>query len=277
MNVTVKVDVRKDLARIKAAAGPEYKNVLREFMRKSGRALISSSGKVPGIVQVTAPHSQGKKGSAAKKQGEAAVSVDINRVYGSPGKLYALIRDRDTGAAAGFWKLVKAKDWSAANAIAERLTGKRLREFDDGSAHDARRNNRGRVSGRDPSIYIAQLGGRDGKAPGPWVSKYIKEKQKRVGLLSAAVVNSATSKFGPLSGVPEWVKRHTNASGGRCLLDEKANGFVISVENLSRRGQKDLQRKFDYVAGYRFNAMKRELPFVARALEKKLQTALAAP
>lgn len=90
--LTVRVNVTRELARFKKF-GPEGRVELRDFMRRHGRALISSSGSTPGIVQLSPPHSQGVRGQKAKVQGETAVSADINKVYGSPGKLYAKIRE----------------------------------------------------------------------------------------------------------------------------------------------------------------------------------------
>ncbi len=77
-----------------------------KFLEEQTRLLISSSGNVPGLVQVTPPHSAGVKGSAAKKQGDYAVSGDINQVYATPGRVYGIImRYAGEPAAARWWKL----------------------------------------------------------------------------------------------------------------------------------------------------------------------------
>lgn len=274
--VYVKVDVRKELARFKRY-GPEGRVHLREFMKRHGRALISSSGSTPGIVQLTPPHSQGVRGAKAKLQGETAVSVDINRVYGSPSKLFDLIaRSAGLGAAKGFFAAVKRKDWAAANAIASRSTGRRLEPFDDGIAHQRRRNQRGRVNGRAPSIYIAQISGGDPNKAGPWVRAYIKNVQRRVGLLAAALIPSAEARLGQLAGVPAWVRRWVGsaAGAGNTNFYEHANGISVTASVDSPRAPADMQRRMNRATQYRMNAMESDLPRTARRMEKELQRGL---
>jgi len=274
--LTIKVDVRKELARFKRF-GPEGRVHLREFMRRHGRALISSSGSTPGIVQLTPPHSQGVRGQKAKVQGEAAISADINKVYGSPGKLYALVKARKPSAAGGFWAAVKAKDWATANRIAEPITGERLREFDDGTAHEQRRNARtGRVNGRHPSIFIAQMSGGDPRRAGPWVRAYIKFRQTRVGLLAAALISSATARLGKLAGIPAWVERHRGKAAGTAAttLLENNSGITVTANVTSPRAPAEMQRRMNYAVQYRLNAMESDLPRTARRMETELQRGL---
>jgi hypothetical protein len=270
-----KVDIQRELKRLRAATGAEYQNVMKELMKTEGRLLVSSSGRTPGLVQVTAPHSENVRGVKARVQGETAVSADITKVYGSPQVLYALIHSQSPGAAKGFWSAVQQQDWTLANEISERITGKRLREFDDGSEHDRRRSSRnGRVQGRVPSYFVAQKSRGDKKKSGPWVAAYIKEKAAKVGTLAAAVVKSAETRLGALKGVPTFVRRHANKGGGSVTLLESRLGYEVTVQNLNPRAQSDLQRKFNYVLGYRLNALQKKLPFIVRSIEKKLAAQL---
>lgn len=273
--VTVRVNVTRELARFKKF-GPEGRVELRDFMRRHGRALISSSGSTPGIVQLSPPHSQGVRGQKAKVQGETAVSADINKVYGSPGKLYAKIREKTPGAAVRFWQAVKKKDWATANEISRSVGLADLREFDDGAAHDARRTRRGRVGGKEPSIYLAQMSGGDPKKPGPWLRSYIKTIQKRVGLLAAALIPSAEARLGKLAGVPAWIRRHAGSAAGSAAttLLENSSGLTVTAIVSSPRLPHDYQRRMDYTAGYRLNAMRSDLPRTAKRMEAKLQQGL---
>jgi hypothetical protein len=269
-----KINVQREIQRLRAATGADYKAVMRDLMKTEGRLLVSSSGKTPGLVQVTAPHSQSVRGLKARVQGETAVSADINKVYGSPQVLFSLIQAQSQGAAKGFWAAVQQQDWTLANDISERITGKRLREFDDGSEHESRRNQRtGRVQGRVPSYFVAQKPkGRSTAAP--WVAAYIKEKAAKVGTLAAAIVKSAESVLGPLKGVPSFVRRHAGKGGGTVNLTESKMGYEVTVANLNPRMQSDLQRKFNSVLGYRLNALQKKLPFIVRSIEKKLAAQL---
>jgi hypothetical protein len=270
-----KIDVQREIQRLRAATGADYKAVMRDLMKTEGRLLVSSSGKTPGLVQVTAPHSQSVRGLKARVQGETAVSSDINKVYGSPQVLFSLLEAKASKAAAkGFWAAVVQSDWAAANEISVRILGQRLREFDDGAAHDRLRDKRtGRVHEKVPSYFVAQKPkGRSTAAP--WVAAYIKEKAAKVGTLAAAVVKSAESVLGPLKGVPSFVRRHARKGGGTVDLTESKMGYEVTVANLNPRMQSDLQRKFNSVLGYRLNALQKKLPFIVRSIEKKLAAQL---
>ena len=272
-----KINVQREIQRLRAATGADYKATMRELMQTEGRLLVSSSGRTPGLVQVTAPHSQSVRGIKARVQGETAVSADINKVYGSPQVLFSLIQAQSPGAAKGFWAAVQQQDWTRANDIAERITGKRLREFDDGTEHQSRRNQRtGRVQGKVPTYFIAQKPKGSRKIASPWVAAYIRDKAAKVGTLAAAVVRSAEAELGKLKGVPEFVRRHAGRGGGTVNLLESKMGYEVTVANLSPRIQSDLQRKFNYVLGYRLNALQKKLPFIVRSIEKKLAAQLKA-
>ena len=273
-----KINVQREIQRLRAATGADYKATMRELMQTEGRLLVSSSGRTPGLVQVTAPHSQSVRGIKARVQGETAVSADINKVYGSPQVLFSLLEAKASkGAAKGFWAAVVQGDWAAANEISTRILGQRLREFDDGAAHDRLRNKRtGRVQEKVPTYFIAQKPKGSRNIASPWVAAYIKDKAAKVGTLAAAVVRSAEAELGKLKGVPEFVRRHAGRGGGTVNLSESKMGYEVTVANLSPRVQSDLQRKFNYVLGYRLNALQKKLPFIVRSIEKKLAAQLKA-
>lgn len=234
----------------------------RALLHKHARALVSSSGKVPGLVQVTPPHSQAAKDSAAKKRGEAAVTRDVWRVYGTPGKAYEEIKQRNPRAAAGFWKAVSNNQWAAAEAIMQSTLHRSFQSFDDGAQHMQRRNNQGRVSGKRPSLYV-----KDGKA----VRGYLKRRQRNVGLLAASISAAYNGRYGALSGVPAWIGRHKGSWAGGSMTERKAfrRGTVIRISVDAGRLNSEMQRRFSYVVGYRVRAMERETPYIIRHAAKK--------
>jgi len=240
---------------------------MQSFMRDSARALISSSGAVPGLVQVTPP-SQGKANTAAKKTGEAAVMRDIYQVYTTPGKVYELLRALDAGAAAAFWIHVKKKRWEVAQSILDRFPSlpsyaRKLEAFDDGREHRARRGRNGRVRGNKPSMIIAEP---------KWVRRYIREKQQLVGMLAASIPSAYNGRFGALKGVPAWISRH-GGSWARGYVTERqdTNGTLITIGlDAGSELNAETQRRFNYVLGYRVKAMQRQIPFIARSLEAKI-------
>lgn len=255
------------LTRILREFPSESLNELNPWLDKQVRSLISSSGKVPGLVQVTPPHMAGIRGIAAKKIGENAVNRDVWKVYATPGKVYEMLAKIDKGIAARFWALHKqspreALGWlqnSAPLSIRQMAMG-----FDGGTAHEKNRRKNGRVTLRTPKVIVMK-----GLAQ---VRKYIRKKQRNVGLLASSIPAAAGNRFGKLSGVPGWVSRHKSRYG--YVKDRKKRGRRLVTIGLSNSAIQDMQRRFNYVLRYRIDAMKREIPYVARALEKKLRARL---
>ena len=274
MKVKVKIKMEKELARLKKAMDAGYLDMTADEMKQEGRLLVSNPGRTPGLVQITPPFSQGVRTVAAKKQGETAVSYDINRVYGSPQTLFAKIQAKSPGAAKGFWAAVVQSDWTLANEIASRMTGYRLREFDDGAEHDNRRNRKGRVNGRQPTYFVAQKSSGAKNKSAPWIRKYLEEKKELVGMLGAEIIREAGFELGVLKGVPAWIKRHASKGMGRVTFKREKTGYSVTVENRSRRQQADLDRRYRAVLGYRENAMIYRLGKIARYMEKKLAAQL---
>jgi hypothetical protein len=256
------------LARIVREFPRETAGELDTWLNKNARTLISSSGKIPGLVQVTPPNSEGIRGTAAKKQGENAVSRDIWKVYATPGKIYALINKLADEKTAKRWYLLHKKDpkqalaWlrtSAPSVIRQMAIG-----WDGGAAHDKSRRKTGRVYLTTPRVIVL-----NGSAQ---IRRYIKERQKRVGLLASSIPTAAGSRFGTLNGVPAWVKRHSSRYG---YVRDKRSGKKRTITlGITSSAIEDMQRRFRYVLNYRLAAMERELPYVAAALEKKLRARL---
>lgn len=246
--------------------------VMQTFIRDSARTLISSSGSTPGLVQVTPPN-QGKATIQAKKTGEAAIMRDVYRVYTTPGEVYKLLRALNANAAAAFWLHAKNKRWEQAQKILDGFPSlpayaRTLKAFDDGAAHRARRNNRGRVSGKAPSMLVA-----DGK----WIRRFLRDKQKRVGLLAASIPAAYNGRYGPLKGLPSWITRHASSWAPGFVIERAAkDGSTITIGiNAGSNLNRDAQRRFNYVLGYRIKAMKRQLPYLARVIEDRLAAQLA--
>lgn len=268
MTITAKIDASrllKVLAQFPAQAVAEQDKLLND----SVRLLISSSGNVPGLVQIMPPHSQGVTGTAAKKQGETAVVRDLSRVYANPGTVYAAMKSLGAqGAAAGYWAAWKVKDIAKMQRIADSVPGlpshfKRHRSFDDGSEHQKRRGRNGRVNGIKPSFVVTDPAA---------LKAYRRRKVRNVGRLASAVPGAYSGRFGPLRGVPAWVKRHS-APGGY-IREQKTNAGRVVKIGITDRAISDMQRRFNYVLKYRVNAIQRQLPFMARSLEKKLTAGL---
>lgn len=251
--ITCSINVGPLFAKLRAL-GHATRRPMQELVTNEARLFISSSGKVPGIVQITPPHSKGVRGNAAKKQGENAVRRDLRRVYGGASALYGLIKQRgDEGLARAFWKLVQARNFAGASAIAKSVTGHELREsFDGGSAHRGRRDGRGRVEGREPSFFTGDTKG---------LEDYTRRTVGRVGIYVAGF-NAAGLRLGA-KGVPAWGLRHGSQFSGVSVKATNTS-FFITISNQVPFGQEGTMYRMRYVLDYRGKALGRQLPFIIR-------------
>ena len=101
MNGRVRFDLRSIQRGIKALA-PQVKKSRRELAEEAARGFVKE------VVAITPPASKGKRGSAAKKAGEAAIIADLARVMvaaarkkgvklGDPAQIHKRLRDPRTG------------------------------------------------------------------------------------------------------------------------------------------------------------------------------------
>lgn len=249
------------LLRKLAHLGPAVKRPMNELVREQAKLVVSSSGKVPGMIQITPPFSQGTTQAKARKQGENKVRRDIRRVYGLPSDLYALIKARDPQLARAFWGMVRAEQWDRASDLARRIIGRSLQEFDGGGAHRSRRVN-GVVNSRSPSMYVRDPVNRAGP-----LELYIDRREAHVGIYASGF-NAAASALGA-KGVPAWVLRHGSQFSG-ISIQEGPNSFHITLSDRVPFGQADTVRRMHSVLQYRDNALRRSMPHIIR---KALQTA----
>jgi len=277
--ITMSVKRTKQLQSILERFPRESEKETDAWLDKNARALISSSGKVPGLVQVSPPFSEGPKttdaagnvtskrmkGGDAKKQGESAVMRDIWKVYATPSKIYEVLAKADPWKAKAWyalWKRDKAKSLAFLQKNAPASIRALSLGFDNGAAHIAARGKNGRVKGGYRAIVTSSAA----------VKRYVKTRQKNVGTLAASVPKAAGSSFGALKGVPKWISTKGSRYGyARRSKSGKRKSVTFGVTNSSVA---DMQRRFDYALGYRFKAMERELPYIARSLEKRLRSRL---
>jgi hypothetical protein len=278
-----KINVQREIQRLRAATGADYKAVMRDLMKTEGRLLVSSSGKTPGLVQVTAPFQAGKRGNAAKASGENAISADLLG-YGKSGqRTRGIFVVMDAGLLAknhrinstGTIRLFVKKDGTVYGTDqAHYRPNASVSEMK--AHHQSKRGANGRVTKAGAQTrdigrwkFIEQM-----VVTRAAYLRYEKAVHKKVGMLAASIVASAEAKLGPLKGVPIWVRRHAAKGGGTVNLSESKLGYEVTVENSNPRMQSDLQRKFNYVLAYRLNALQKKLPFIVRSIEKKLAAQL---
>jgi len=249
------------------ATPAQVKKVGDDLVKKHTRAIISSSGTNKGLVQIVPPASMDRKvfGTAARQQGEAAILRDVSRVYGTASHVYAMMRAKNRGAAAGYWKAIQRKDFVAANALARRLSLPEVIDFtrDDGAEHQRRRGPNGRVRGDKPSVFV-----QDPRYVRAWTNR----KLKNVGMAAASLVLMYDARFGALAGVPGWVRRHTRSfATSRMTTLTKSTGMHIRIEFKAGATSSAMQRFFTAAARFRLGVMQREAPHALRGYMKSLQ------
>lgn len=265
MKLTASVKFDRALRKF-AAVGGDVEKFVGQQVRENARLLVSSSGNVPGLVQVTPPFHQGAKNATeAKKTGEKAVLWDIRKVYAIASDLFeAFEQYGGRKLAVQFWKMAqkepqKLETWIRVNGppfVRAMQLG-----WDEGAEHRRRRRN-GVITGgyRTALVFPHQM-----KA----FQAYVKMRQRNVGLLASAMPAAYNGKYGPLRGVPGWAKRH-QASWGAMKEIKVEGGVKVRLTLRAPYAIKDMQRRFTIILGYRRRAMGASMPKALRALTKKL-------
>jgi hypothetical protein len=242
-----------------------------DFLTNNVRVLISSSGKVPGLVQVTPPFHKGVEGKAAQTHGQAKVKGDIKQVFASASYAFKMIAAKSPIMAEVFWRHLKRREFVKAQAVLSkyssnvRLRGAAVVSAPDVTLHEKAR---GKNTGAVPkNRHVAQVIANEGK-----LNSYIRKKQSRVGYLASSIPVAVGGQFGNLRGVPAWVMKQKSRLG---YVKRRKSGQKKSVTLGINSGAYGVQRRFDTVIGYRLAAMERELPVIASKLEKKLRARLS--
>jgi hypothetical protein len=249
------------------ATPAQVKKVGDDLVKKHTRALISSSGKNKGLVQIVPP-SQGRANATAKKTGEKAVARDIKRVFAKSSYVYDTIKN--PAAKAAFWILLKKRKWEDARRIVEaesynvRLKNATIVSRPDASLHMSARGKQGRVKS---SQHVMQIIANEGS-----LNAYIRRRQKNVGMAAASLVLMYDARFGALAGVPGWVRRHTRSfASSRMTTLTKSTGMHIRIEFKAGATSSAMQRFFTAAARFRLGVMQREAPHALRGYMKSLQ------
>jgi hypothetical protein len=267
MSALAQVKGMDKLIRKLRATPAQVKKVGDDLVKKHTRALISSSGKNKGLVQIVPPASmdRGVFGAAARQQGEAAIVRDVGRVYGTASHIYEMMKAKNRGAAAGYWQAIKRKDFIAANALARRMSLPELIDFtrDEGAEHQRRRGPNGRVRGDKPSSFIQDP---------RYLRAWLKRKQKNVGMAAASLVLAYDARFGSLAGVPAWVRRHTRSfATSRMTTLMPAAGMRVRIEFKAGATSSAMQRMFTAAGRFRIGVMQREAPHALRGYLRSLK------
>lgn len=249
---------------------------MMRFVQDGTRALVSSSGNVPGLVQVTPPaHASGSglvSGRAAQQAGEAKVARDVKRVFASAGYVYDTIKA--PAAASAFWFSIrgKKKDYAEAERIMRAASSNvKVRNASIAQRPDPALHKAARRRGTVPRVDVRQVIA-DPRA----LDRYIRLVQRRVGMLAAGIVTAYNGRFGSLRGVPAYVRRQISswATGNITEKGGDERSYQVTLRLDAGALNSDMQRRFNYVLGYRIKAMNRQMPYIARSIEAKIAAQL---
>lgn len=252
MKITTTTDLRAALAKLDKVGGFSSQ-LLRREVTTTARAFTREIA-----TQWTPPAGPDLKGTPAKKAGEAAVQRDIRRLFPTASAAYASLPQPQ---AAQFWALLKRGQLDRATALLRtHTTDARLRNAPLSRRPDPTLHHRARRRGIVPRSTPAQQIITD---PRP-LSTYIRQQQRRVGLLASGWL--AAARYFKIK-LPAWVERHsTHGSIAPSLLP--ARTLYRITNNAPHNG--DLPRKATRLAEIKMNQLRRRLPFAIRAEIKKL-------
>lgn len=225
MNPELKVETRR------------FEAALRNLARETGRSFGEVVNQNARLIAVNLAYQTQPFGnsSASRKQGEGAVMRDIGKVYRTASSVYAEIKDQSEKTAKGWYKAVKAGEFTQAEAILRKVSiadrNAAIGKFDD-SLHIKSRNRRGRVSRHRIALITP-----DAKE----LKTYAKQVASRVGYAKAGWI-AAGLQLGKLSRVPAWLKKVTAGQGsgtmkGRAVNPEaELHNFVQYLTNILNTG-----------------------------------------
>lgn len=221
---------------------------MRGFIRKQMTNAISSSGKVPGVIQITPPFGS-RKGREALQAGKLGVDRDLSGVFQG-----VKIKGRRTITQA-FGRPLESP-----------VTVRTKEQHPDVESIYRRRKARQGATGR-------KLLSR-GQRAAYYVSKskldsLRRKLYRRVGFAAACWYHAALNAGLQLKGIPAWVKNQSGAPG-TATIKQTATNFSIATRNLCPYGAAlNLHDKARRALDYRMSAMQRELPrFISATLKK---------
>jgi hypothetical protein len=206
------------------------------------------------------------QGGAAKRYGQATVSSDIRKLYGTRADAVRLMKNHAThaGMVKGFVKSVSSGELSRAKELFRYVTGKGIAPFDGGALHrqqrlNAIRSHRGGV-GRIKNVFY-YITNDDA------LKQYIKEMQARVGFLASGW-NQACAILGVRP--PVWIWRQNGPGTASVEVDER--GITIKmINNVGYASEMDdWERRIQY-------ALDSQVAAINRRSERFLKTIFNSP
>lgn len=245
--ITAKFDVSGILAKAKRINRITQAD-MRAFIRRQMTLTISSSGNVPGVIQITPPFGRSKS-AAALRAGKGGIDRDLAAVF-QPVKIK------------GRRSITQVFGRPLLQPVSVQT---RERHPDVEAIYAQRRaaqskSSRKRLSrGQSAAWYVSATK----------LNRLRRKLYARIGWACACWYQAAVKAGLTLRGVPAWVQRHTGAPGAASIR-QTATNFSITVTNRAPYGAAlNLAAKAKAALGYRLKAMQRELPHFISGILKK--------
>lgn len=224
-----------------------------KLVRSEASSFIYSNTNIPGIINITAPFSSGKKGKAGLAQGKDKIDADLLGIF-APVSLKGqrtithLFGDKDPQVGRKPPYIVQTKEVHPdVRAIYDTRNGRR-------------RGGKGLTRGQRAAWYVDEQK----------FEALRKELHSRVGWTCACWYRAAVEAELAIRGMPAWIKRHTGAPGNGAAVHVSATNFEITLSSdLSYNDALAMAEKAQRVLGYRRNSLERRLPYLVRAALKK--------
>ena len=267
--ITAEINIEPLLRRLRSI-NVHTKAPLQKLVRDQAKLLVSSSGAVPGLVQLTPPF-KGGGGNEAKARGLQAILRDIRG-----GRDASVSGARHAGVFLVLADAIVSKAVRNTNGVrlwatktgeiygAEEHFFKPHASVAEMEAHHRRYFKNGRMS---------QAGGRT-RDVGRWrfidkmivsqraYKRYVVYLSKKIGKLASGF-NAAAQALGA-SGVPQWVKRH-GAKYSAIRVQSSERAFYIIISSTVPFGASETSRRMAYALQYRSGALARQMPYILRA------------
>jgi len=250
--ITASINIGPLLADIKRAAELTAADT-EAMIRQEATLFVYNAGKIPGIINVTPPFSQGKKGKAGLEQGKGKIDADLLGIF-APVSLKGqrtithLFGDKDPNVGRKPPYIVSTKE----------------RHPDVKAIYTTRNNRRGKgksmTRGQAAAWYVDEQK----------FEALRKELHGHIGWACACWYAASVAAGLSPKGVPAWIRRHTSAPGDGASIHISATAFQITLSSaLDYNDAMNMGDKARRVLGYRENALQRRLPYMVRAALKK--------
>ena len=234
----------------------KFEQALKRYIRSSDEGAGSILRKEARLFAVDLVHNTQPFGrnKNSKTSGERAVVRDVAKVYANSGKVFSEIDKSSKEAARHMYGLLKNDRLPEAEGLLRkvggRFSGLRVQEFDNGSAHRAKRRNGVVPFGTRASLVIPEPKDR---------REYSNNVGRRVGWAKASWA-ADIHKLGGTRGLPAWTRK----AGAKGHIED------YTRSRKPKKGVTFVSRVIYFTRVVRESSVRRALRFRAKSIMRKM-------